>query len=132
MLQQWKRPHVHIPNAEVFIFAFFNPLCFIVIQISFRITVLNIVKNVKNKQLENHKHCADAEKLQTVLCDISNPQQFYIVFLSNIQYVNCQITDKEASDSNSSSRLISNALKTGFERCTMQISIAINDALSSV
>ncbi|KRX46909.1 hypothetical protein T05_7131 [Trichinella murrelli] len=84
--QQWKRPHVHIPNAEVFIFAFFNHLCFIVIQISFRITVLNIVKNVKNKQLENHKHCADAEKLQTVLCDVSNPQQFYIVFLRRLVF----------------------------------------------
>ncbi|KRY07058.1 hypothetical protein T12_2046 [Trichinella patagoniensis] len=76
-------------NAEVFIFAFFNKLshlCFIVIQISFRITVLNIVKNVKNRQLENHKHCADAEKLQTVLCDVSNPQQFYIVFLRRLVF----------------------------------------------
>ncbi|XP_003381180.1 conserved hypothetical protein [Trichinella spiralis] len=79
--QQWKRPHVHIPMlVDQNACAFFNHLCFIVIQISFGITVLNIVKNVKNGQLENHKHRADAEKLQTVLCDVSNPQQFYIVF----------------------------------------------------
>ncbi|KRX12915.1 hypothetical protein T07_13430 [Trichinella nelsoni] len=45
-----------VRSPEKFGNHYFNYLCFIVIQLTFLITVLNIVKNVKNGQLENHEH----------------------------------------------------------------------------